>query len=81
MLRYRPPPIDRAAILYKKFTKRAGVEPITGETPARYAVRAATESPIPAETFDLVTSTYLDARYGPADPMALQRLESTVARL
>jgi transglutaminase-like putative cysteine protease len=81
MLRYKPPPRDRAAILYEKFTKKAGVVPLTGETPARYAARAATESPIPAETFETVTSDYLDARYGSADPTSLQKLESAVARL
>jgi len=80
-LRYRSPPKDRAAILYQRFVRKAGVEPLTGETPAVFAARAATDSALPREAINDVTSTYLDARYGPADPMALQRLESTVARL
>ena len=80
-LRYRSPPKDRAAILYQRFVKKAGVEPLTGETPSVFASRIANESALPKETINDLTSTYLDARYGPADPTALQRLESTVANL
>ena len=80
-LRYRPPAKDRAAILYERFVKKTGVEPLTGETPAVYASRAASESALPQQTINDVTSTYLDARYGPVTPTALQRLESTVAGL
>jgi hypothetical protein len=80
-LRYRPPAKDRAAILYERFVKKAGVEPLTGETPAVYASRAASESALPQQTIKDVTSIYLDARYGPVTPTALQRLESTVAGL
>ncbi len=81
MLRYRPPPRDRAAILYRQFTKKAGVEPLIGETPARYAARAGSESGFAAETVDTVTRLYLEARYGPADPATLQALKVSVAAL
>jgi len=80
-LRYRPPKRDRAAILYKKFVRKTGIEPATGETPATFAVRVDGASPIPTETVNSITSTYLDARYGPLNPQALQRLESEVRKL
>jgi len=80
-LRYRPPNRDRAAILYARFVKRSGVEPVTGETPAVFAARAESDSKIPAETIGAITTTYLDARYGPANPAALQELESAISSL
>ena len=81
MLRYRPPPRDRAAILYRKFVRKAGVEPRVGETPARFATRAAGASPIPTGTIDEITSLYLEARYGSASPAALNGLRASVAAL
>ncbi len=78
-LRYRAPKTDRAATLYKRFVNKAGIELRTGETPAVFARRVAAESPIPAEIINEITSTYLNARYGPADPIAMRRLESAVA--
>ena len=81
MLRYRPPPRDRAAILYRKFVKKAGLEPRVGETPARFAARAAGTSSIPAGTIDMITSLYLDARYGPDAVSALDDLKASVAAL
>ena len=81
MLRYRPPPRDRAAILYRRFVRKAGVEPRVGETPASFAARAADASPIPAATIDRITSLYLEARYGPNGPAALDGLKATVAAL
>jgi transglutaminase-like putative cysteine protease len=80
-LRYRPPRKDRAAILYARFVKMAGVEPLTGETPAVFAARAAAESTIPAHKIRSVTTTYLDARYGPFDLASLHRLELAVTAL
>ena len=80
-LRYRPPKRDRAAILYTRFVRKTGIEPATGETPALFAVRVDGESAIPTETVNSITSTYLDARYGPLNPQALQRLESEVRKL
>ena len=81
MLRYRPPKRDRAAILYTRFVRKSGVAPAVGETPAAFARRARTQSPLPADTIDMVTETYLDARYGPVDRAALQRLESAIGAL
>jgi hypothetical protein len=80
-LRYKPPGKDRAAILYERFVKKAGVEPLTGETPAVFAVRVEDESTIPAATINAITSTYLDARYGPANTATLRRLESAISTL
>ncbi|NIV17754.1 MAG: DUF3488 domain-containing protein [Woeseiaceae bacterium] len=81
MMRYRAPKKDRAALLYKQFIKKAGVIPQTGETPIQYASRSVDESKLSAELIDTVTESYLAARYGPADPDAMQRLHSVVRRL
>ena len=80
-MRYRAPKKDRAAILYARFVRRSGVMPVTGETPAVFAARAESKSKIPAETIDSITTTYLDARYGPANPAALRELESAISSL
>ena len=80
-LRYRPPKRDRAAVLYKKFVRKAGIEPATGETPAVYASRLGADSGIPRDTVTAVTDSYLEARYGRPDPVKLQRLEEAVANL
>jgi len=77
-LRYRPPASDRAAILYEQFVKKVGIEKRTGETPAVFAVRAEAASLVPADAIRAVITTYLDARYGPGGPIAMQRLESAV---
>jgi transglutaminase-like putative cysteine protease len=80
-LRYRPPARDQAASLYRKFVRKSGVEPDVGETPATYAARLQAESRIPAASVDAITSTYLEARYGPANPAALQQLQNAIAAL
>lgn len=80
-LRYRPPKRDRAAILYRKFIRKSGVSPLTGETPAVFAARAESESKLSAAAVQDVTSSYLDARYGPTDPISLQRLETAISNL
>jgi hypothetical protein len=81
MLRYRPPPPDRAARLYAKFVKASGIAPRTGETPTVFADRARYESALPHDVVRSVTDTYLDARYGPPDPGLLGKLESQVTEL
>ena len=81
MMRYRPPKRDRAAILYQRFVRKTGISPRTGETPAAFADRARTRSPVSATSIDEVTELYLDARYGSLDPASLQQLESAVAAL
>ena len=80
-LRYRPPKRDRAAILYRKFVKKSGVEPGLGETPASFADRIQPDSRVPRESVDEITSTYLEARYGPANVAALQKLQNAIAAL
>lgn len=79
MLRYRPPPKDAAAILYQKFTKKVGVPPSRGETPLSYAVRLAREQTRMAGPADSITAQYLDARYGPPDLVALEKLKVSVS--
>ncbi len=78
MLRYRPPPKDAAAILYQKFTKKAGVPPSRGETPRAYAVRLAREQAGMAGAAASITAQYLDARYGPPDLVAIARLQASI---
>ena len=78
MLRYRPPRKDAAAILYQKFTDKAGVMPSRGETPLSYAVRLAREQAGMAGDADSITAQYLDARYGPPDLVAIENLQASV---
>ena len=80
-LRNRAPGRDRAAQLYRKFVRKSGVEPQTGETPARFAERLAAASPLPAEAVALITDAYLEARYGNPAPGRLDRLEKAVAQI
>ena len=79
MLRYRPPPKDAASILYQKFTKKVGIPPSRGETPLSYAVRLAREQAGLAGHADSITVQYLDARYGPHDLLALEKLKVSVS--
>ena len=81
MLRYRPPPRDPAAVLYQRFVKKTGVEPRTGETARVFALRACEAGAIPDETVDNVTDAYLDARYGPDDEQAFERLKRAVGAI
>ena len=80
-MRNRPPRRDRAAILYERFVRKSRLEPLTGETPQLFALRAANQSELSAETVNSITETYLDARYGPPNPALLQKLESEVMSL
>ena len=79
MLRYRPPPKDAASIQYQKFTKKVGIPPSRGETPLSYAVRLAREQAGLAGHADSITAQYLDARYGPRDLLALEKLKDSVS--
>lgn len=79
MLRYRPPPEDAASVLYQKFTKKVGVPPSRGETPLSYAVRLAREQSGLAAHADSITAQYLDARYGPHNLLALEKLQVSVS--
>jgi len=76
--RYRPPAKDPAAVLYRRFTKKAGLEPGIGETAQRFARRATQAGALPAHVIQSVTAAYHDARYGAADEPALARLRQAV---
>ncbi len=80
-LRYKPPKRDRAALLYKKFIRKSGMTPETGETPAMFADRLTDKTPLPPAVITAVTDFYLEARYGAPDPDSLQRLETAVGRI
>ena len=80
-LRYRPPPRDRAAILYERFVKKTGVDKKIGETPTIFAARAEEETDISVTAIQEITATYLHVRYGHSGADGLQRLESAVSSL
>jgi len=80
MLRYRPPPPDTAAALYRRFVRRTRLEPARGETAIRFAARARASGTMAAAVVDEITDAYLEARYGPAEPAALDRLRQAVSR-
>lgn len=81
VLRYRPPRKDRLSILYKRFIKKAGIEPRVGETPQQFAARVAASDAIPDHTVNTVTEAYLDARYGPGSPQSVARFEAVIDAL
>ena len=68
LLRYRPPPKDAAAILYQKFTDKAGIPPSRGETPLAYALRLAQQQSAIAGEAESITTQYLDVRVWPSGP-------------
>ena len=80
-LRYRPPAKDRAAILYRRFIEKTGLEPGVGETAERFARRAMQAKALPPTTIDAVTRAYHDARYGPAGEAAITRLKHAVSSI
>ena len=80
-LRYRPPPRDRAAILYQRFVDKTGLEPDIGESPDAFANRVSVDCEIAVDTIHDITDSYLEARYGDVDPAALQRLEAQVTAI
>ncbi len=80
-LRYRPPPLDRATILYRRFVAKTGHQLNVGESPAAFAIRAGTESLLSADTILDITKLYQEARYGGVDAHALQQLETQVAAI
>jgi transglutaminase-like putative cysteine protease len=72
MMRYRSPPKDRAALLYKKFTRKAGLA-------QDYASGLSEDREELAAGADRVTVQYLSARYGPPNPAAMDLLRAAVA--
>jgi transglutaminase-like putative cysteine protease len=81
MLRYRPPAKDRALILYERFVRKSQLVPNTGESPSNFATRAAGDSSLSQASVESVTTSYLDARYGPHSRAKMQRLETEVREL
>lgn len=79
--RYRPPPKDRATILYTRFVRKTGLKSGVGETPDAFAARATRHSTVDESLIRSVTSNYLHARYGAPDPQALSRLASDVSAI
>ncbi len=75
---YRPPRRDPAARLYRKFTRRAGVDPARGESPRDYAGRLAAAGVASEEDVARVTELYLAARYGPAGRPGIDALRRAV---
>ncbi len=80
-LRYRAPAKDPAAILYKRFIKKTGLEPETGETAERFARRALRADALPRDAINSVTEAYHDSRYGPADESAIVRLKNAISAI
>ena len=81
MWRYQPPRKDEAALLYRRFVKKTGLNPETGETALVFAMRAHEHGKMPAATIDAVTKAYMEARYGTADDSAAYRLRAAVAAM
>ena len=80
-LRYRPPPRDRAVILYQRFVDKTGFKLDIGESPDAFADRVSADCEMDVDIIHDITDTYLEARYGDVDPAALQRLETQVAAI
>ena len=80
-LRYRPPAKDPAAILFRRFVKKTGLEPGIGETAERFARRAMQTGTLPADSVESITAAYHDARYGRTDESAIARLKRAVGTI
>ncbi|HEY5643013.1 MAG TPA: DUF3488 and transglutaminase-like domain-containing protein [Woeseiaceae bacterium] len=78
MLRYRPPPRDPASILYNRFVRRTGIAPRTGETALAFAARVRDSQTLAPALVDNVTDAYLQARYGPDQTRAIERLRAAL---
>ena len=80
MMRYRPPPKDQAARLYRRFTSAAGVDPELGESPLTYAGRLAEQRASIRDVAANITRLYLDTRYGPPEAASVRRLQAAVTQ-
>ena len=78
MLRYRPPPRDEAAVLYRRFVRKTGLQPRVGETAIEFEQRALQTERLPRSAVQSITAAYLDARYGPYREPAFERLKVEV---
>lgn len=76
VLRFRPPPHDRARRLYERFVRRTGIEPLPAETPLDFERRVA--DVVDPATAARITRAYLDARYGDGGENALDDLGRAV---
>jgi hypothetical protein len=81
MLRYRPPPKDEAARLYRRFVRKTGIKPQTGETAHVFAQRVLESHAAPSDTVCAVTDAYMDARYGQGGEIAYGRLREAVGAM
>ncbi|MGI9261344.1 MAG: transglutaminase TgpA family protein [Woeseiaceae bacterium] len=79
IIRYRPPPKDHAARLYRKFTSATGVDPVMGETPLSYSRRLGEERTAMRESVQEITDLYLRARYGPPGLVQIPVLQAAVS--
>ncbi|MEX2494461.1 MAG: DUF4129 domain-containing transglutaminase family protein, partial [Woeseia sp.] len=78
--RYRPPPKDRPALIYRQFVRQVGINPQPGETPGAYARRLVELGAAATPAAEGIARHYLAARYGAPDPDALAALQRAVKR-
>ena len=76
ILRFRPPPHDRARQLYERFVRRTGVQPRPGETPLEFESRVG--NTVDPRAASKITRAYLDARYGDGGEGAVAELHKAV---
>jgi len=81
MLRYRPPARDEASILYQRFIRKTGLEPIVGETAIEFGRRAKEADALPNDVIALITEAYVDTRYGPYREPAFERLKVAIGSI
>jgi transglutaminase-like putative cysteine protease len=79
MWRLRPPPRDRASVLYGRFLKRLGVKPAIGETPDAFATRLAEQADVGEELIARVVRAYVAVRYAAGGDAAMDELEAAVS--
>lgn len=80
IIRYRPPAKDKAAVLYRQFTKRARLAPNRGESPLAYATRLVDSNASLRDSASDVTARYLVARYGPPTEQSIADLRAAVRK-
>lgn len=81
LFRYRPPPVDPATRLYRRWCARfagAGLIRDPAETARTFAARASAAVPTQAAEIAAVTAAFEQARYQRQDPQALERLRAAI---
>jgi len=81
MLRYRPPSRDEASVLYLRFVRKTGLDPVIGETAIEFAHRARQAEILPDDVVTRITDAYVDTRYGPYREPAFERLKVAVGSI